>query len=144
MTSLSSPDVGLRLPARTRRIGATFPPEPHRVEHMRRLAAAHLSQIGGIEPDDVRTVQLLVSELVTNAIQHGCPGGEEDRIGFSLAWTPPGTVRIEVDDHSEGLPAVRTSGPGEEGGRGLFLVAAFADRWGRAGTRTWCTLGVAD
>ncbi|MFF7021370.1 ATP-binding protein [Streptomyces klenkii] len=144
MTPLSVRNAGLRPPARTSRIGATFPPEAKRVEHMRRLAAAHLNQVGGIEPDDIRTVQLLVSELVTNAIQHGRPESDVECIDFSLTWSPSGTVRIEVDDHSEGQPTKRAPGPDEEGGRGLLLVDAFSDQWGRTGTRTWCTLGVAE
>ncbi|MFF4701129.1 ATP-binding protein [Streptomyces chattanoogensis] len=118
------------------RMAVSFPPDERRVEHMRRLAAAHLNRFGRIDPEVVHAVQLLVSEIVTNAIQHG-KGADVD---FYLTCDPSSEVRIEVDDHSPGAAEVQTPGPNDETGRGLLLVAAFASDWGRTGTRTWCTV----
>lgn len=118
----------------------SFPPDPRRVEHMRRLTAAHLKLIGRIAPDKIQTVQLLVSELVTNAIQHG---DQRTDVDLSLTCASPSEVRIEVDDHTSGQPQIQRPGPNDERGRGMLLVAAFAKDWGRADTRTWCTVEVA-
>lgn len=70
--------------------------------------------------------ELLVSELVTNALVHG--GG-----GASLAVTvAPGGVRVEVADDlpDELQPVVRPTSASATGGRGLALVEALATAWG--------------
>ncbi|RDG34590.1 ATP-binding protein [Streptomyces corynorhini] len=115
----------------------SFKPHARRVEHTRRMAGALLRQ-DDVAREAVETVQLLVSEIVTNAVVHG----NGDRVRFSLAYDPCGTVRIEVDDRSPARVAVRHPDPDEESGRGMFLVDALARDWGRRGTRTWCTVSV--
>ncbi len=55
-----------------------------------------------------------------------------------------GTVlRVEVHDSGPGMP--RIADRADEGGRGLLLVAAFADRWGvdgrNPGKAVWCEFG---
>ncbi|MDQ8701913.1 ATP-binding protein [Streptomyces sp. LHD-70] len=85
-------------------------------------------------------IALCVSELATNALLHGVPPGR----GYLLRIDrrPDRTVRIEVHDSGDG--EVRTPGaePDAEGGRGLQLVAALADRWGVGervpGKVVWC------
>ncbi len=48
-------------------------------------------------------------------------------------------VRVEVSDGGGGQPVVREPGAGEEGGRGLMIVEAVAERWGvRRGERDTC------
>ncbi|MGW2340511.1 ATP-binding protein [Streptomyces sp. NPDC001661] len=74
---------------------------------------------------------LLVSEMTTNALLHT----ESDQVLCGLTLTgDERSLRIEL--HDEGLTPVRPpehrAGPGEEGGRGLFLVQQLADRWGSA------------
>ncbi|MFJ2557323.1 MULTISPECIES: ATP-binding protein [unclassified Streptomyces] len=117
------------------RLSLTFRAHPHRVAHMRRIAGTVLRQddIGG---DAVATVQLLVSEIVTNAVVHG----KAERVRFSLSYDRNGIVLIEVDDHSPAPVAVRLPGPDEESGRGMFLVSELARAWGRRGSCTWCTV----
>lgn len=69
------------------------------------------------------TTELILSELVTNAIRYG---------------SPPVKVRLlhgrclicEVSDGSGTSPRLRRAATTDEGGRGLFLVAQFAQRWG--------------
>lgn len=70
-------------------------------------------------------VSLCVSELATNALLHGAPPGR----GFLLRVRYDGdVVRVEVHDSGPGEP--RVADEADEGGRGLLLVAALADKWG--------------
>ncbi|MDK1475343.1 ATP-binding protein [Streptomyces sp. 549] len=86
--------------------------------------------------------ELIATELVTNAFQHG--SGAE--IGVRMTLTPT-HLRFEIDSGpgSRPRPSARAVGQLEEGGRGLLLVAGLCDAWGVSpdGSRTWCTLTVA-
>ncbi|MFJ9816450.1 SpoIIE family protein phosphatase [Streptomyces sp. NPDC101151] len=67
--------------------------------------------------------ELILSELVTNAIRYGSPP-----VGVRLL---NGRCLIcEVSDGSGTSPRLRRAATTDEGGRGLFLVAQFAQRWG--------------
>ncbi|MER6924051.1 ATP-binding SpoIIE family protein phosphatase, partial [Streptomyces spiralis] len=82
----------------------------------------------------VFTTELIVSELVTNAVRHA--GGP---IGL---WLIRGDVLVcEVTDPSSTQPRLRRARWTDEGGRGLFLVAQLSLRWGsrygRAGKTIW-------
>ncbi|MFF7468853.1 SpoIIE family protein phosphatase [Streptomyces sp. NPDC008092] len=69
------------------------------------------------------TTELIVSELVTNAIRYA-----EPPIRLRLlrdAW-----LTVEVADASSTAPRLRHARSTDEGGRGLFLVAQLAHRWG--------------
>lgn len=86
-------------------------------------------------------VQLCVSELLTNAIQHL---GEGMPVSLRVYRTP-GVTNVEVTDPDPYSRLVmRDAGPEDESGRGLLLVTAFALRWGveqRFGCKTvWCEL----
>lgn len=118
------------------RLHISFRPHPRRVEHMRRTAGTLLRQ-GGVCEEAIETVQLLVSELVTNAVVHG----RGECVRFSLSYDQTDEVLIEVDDHSPARVVVEQPGPEEEHGRGMLLVATLARTWGRRGTCTWCTVG---
>lgn len=84
---------------------------------------------------------LCVSELATNALLHGVPPGRGFRVHLCLERVD-GLIRVEPHDSGDGevRAAAGVPGPGAEGGRGLLLVAAVADRWGwGSGTRArWC------
>ncbi|KUF17452.1 hypothetical protein AT728_15720 [Streptomyces silvensis] len=72
--------------------------------------------------------QLLLSELVTNSIQHAyVPAGREIGVRVTRA---EGRLRIEVADANGEQPAPRSARAEEESGRGLALVIALAERWG--------------
>ncbi|WSV01367.1 ATP-binding protein [Streptomyces sp. NBC_01023] len=74
---------------------------------------------------------LLVSELTTNAVVHT----DSARVLCGLMLTgDERRLRIELhdDDRTPVRPPEHLAGPGEEGGRGLFLVQQLADRWGSA------------
>ncbi|MFF9410683.1 SpoIIE family protein phosphatase [Streptomyces anandii] len=68
-------------------------------------------------------MELVLSELLTNAIRYGAP---PVRVRLLLGRT----VVCEVSDGSNTSPRLRRAATTDEGGRGLFLVSQFADRWG--------------
>lgn len=68
--------------------------------------------------------ELLVSELVTNAIRYG-----EPPIQLRLIHENS-TLICEVSDTSSTAPHMRRARTFDEGGRGLLLVAQLAQRWG--------------
>jgi serine/threonine-protein kinase RsbW len=78
-----------------------------------------------LQPDQLDTARLLVSELVTNAVLHG-----EGEITVR-AWRQPGLLRVEVRDQGEGF-AHRGRRPDASmtGGWGLHMVSMQSSRWG--------------
>lgn len=87
----------------------------------------------------VDDAELLVSELVTNAVKHS--SGD---IGLSVSCDDD-YLHIEVRDKSRiGIPEVHVVGPTDETGRGLALVEHIATRWGwtkgRSGKVVWIDL----
>ncbi len=107
------------------------------VGRLRRIGAAMVARWG--YPGLVESAELLISELVTNALRYGA----DEAIAFKLVLVADAFV-IEVDDGSPGRPQVRAAGPDDESGRGMLLVSAVADEWGVSpdGTRTWCVLKI--
>ncbi|MDH6137691.1 anti-sigma regulatory factor (Ser/Thr protein kinase) [Kitasatospora sp. MAA4] len=72
--------------------------------------------------------QLVLSELVTNAVLHA-------RVPGRLIWTSfavnADRLRLEVHDaSSDRRPVLATATEEDESGRGLFLVKALSRRWG--------------
>ncbi|GGY14754.1 PAS domain S-box protein [Streptomyces anandii] len=82
--------------------------------------------------------QLLLSEILTNAVQHA-----QGPIALRLCRTAT-DLTVEVGDRSPHLPQPRVAAEDEESGRGLFLVRALAGSWGvrptDEGKTTWFTL----
>ncbi|MEU2714221.1 SpoIIE family protein phosphatase [Streptomyces sp. NPDC007205] len=76
----------------------------------------------GLE-DQAFATELIISELLTNAIRYGAP---PVRVRMLLGR---GLV-CEVSDGSNTSPRLRRAATTDEGGRGLFLVSQFADGWG--------------
>ncbi|MBD0689437.1 ATP-binding protein [Streptomyces sp. CBMA123] len=75
------------------------------------------------------TGELLLSELVTNAVQHA--RAPRDRLIFVRLQLPsPTTLRIEVHDADSEKPSLRTASTTSETGRGLLLVRELASEWG--------------
>ncbi|MFF8786334.1 ATP-binding protein [Streptomyces sp. NPDC015125] len=66
------------------------------------------------------TTELIVSELVTNAIRYA--GG-----AVQLRLIPDPTLVCEVSDTGHASPHLRHAATDDEGGRGLFLIARMAD-----------------
>ncbi|MCK7622636.1 SpoIIE family protein phosphatase [Streptomyces sp. RS10V-4] len=74
-------------------------------------------------PDLTFTTELVVSELVTNAIRYG---SGPIRLRLILEHT----LICEVCDGSSTSPYLRHPRTTDEGGRGLFLISQFTHRWG--------------
>jgi anti-sigma regulatory factor (Ser/Thr protein kinase) len=94
-------------------------------------AVAHEWGLSGLAD----TAELLVSELVTNAIQ----ASERLRIRADMAIVPVVrlwlasdrlSIVIRVWDRSGEMPVRRYAGPDEVGGRGLLLVETLGKDWG--------------
>ncbi|WP_328619873.1 SpoIIE family protein phosphatase [Streptomyces sp. NBC_00354] len=121
-----SDDIALLI-ADTRRLEAEriaeweVPADPAAVSRVRNAGSAQLAAWG--LGDIAFTAELILSELITNAIRYG---------------TAPIRVRLlrdrnlicEVSDGSSTSPHLRYAATTDEGGRGLFLVAQYAERWG--------------
>ncbi|WP_037603473.1 SpoIIE family protein phosphatase [Streptacidiphilus rugosus] len=71
----------------------------------------------------VFTTELLLSELVTNAIRYGRPP-------ITVRMIRAGSLTCEVSDGSSSQPRMRRARVTDEGGRGLYLVAQLTSRWG--------------
>ncbi|MFE6129063.1 SpoIIE family protein phosphatase [Streptomyces sp. NPDC056437] len=119
-------DITLLL-ARTRALGPDqvasweFPADPSLVSHARALVRAQLTQ-WGLEHLTAST-ELIVSELVTNAVRH-TSGPIRLRLIRHQALT------CEVHDTGGSSPRLHRATPTDETGRGLFLVDQLSRRWG--------------
>nr|WP_232247691.1 SpoIIE family protein phosphatase [Kitasatospora azatica] len=119
-------DVALLL-VRTRALGADqvatweLPPDPAQVAAARQNATEQLA-VWGLE-DAAFTTELVVSELVTNAIRYG-------HTPIQLRLIRDRTLICEVSDGSSTSPHLRRAHIYDEGGRGLLLVAQLTQRWG--------------
>ncbi|MFJ8145509.1 ATP-binding protein [Streptomyces sp. NPDC096048] len=83
----------------------------------------------GINEDVLDTAELVLSELVTNALRVPVPSDRQVGVRIARSLTD-GVLRLEVSDAGAGRPEVRAPGDDEIGGRGLLLVEALAHRWG--------------
>ncbi|MEU6083430.1 ATP-binding protein [Streptomyces sp. NPDC047108] len=100
----------------------TLTSERSSVREARATIRLHLDACGLTPYSDI--TELLVSELVTNAL---CHGSGAIRLSLSIR---PRTLHCEVRDGSPRIPGVRTARHDEESGRGLFLVQELAHEWG--------------
>ena len=129
-------DVALLL-ARTRALDAgqvatwDLPPDPSMVAQARRDASAQL-EAWGLE-QAVFTTELVVSELITNAIRHA-------KAPIQLRLIHDRTLICEVSDGSGTAPHLRRARTFDEGGRGLLLVAQLTQSWGTRQTGTGKTI----
>ncbi|MFI6935251.1 SpoIIE family protein phosphatase [Streptomyces sp. NPDC050287] len=129
-------DVALLL-ARTRALGgdrvATWDvtPDPAHVAATRQAATEQLTAWGLDEAAFV--TELVVSELVTNAIRYGEPP-------IQLRLIRDQTLICEVSDGSSTSPHLRRAHAFDEGGRGLLLVAQLTQRWGSRQTGSGKTI----
>lgn len=96
----------------------------------------------GDTADLLDVVNLLVTELVTNAVIHAASEAE-----VAVVLTPA-ALRVEVSDASERLPEAKDADDWDTSGRGVSLVDTLAERWGidtRPGGKTiWFELARPD
>ncbi|WP_442819370.1 SpoIIE family protein phosphatase [Streptomyces sp. NBC_01236] len=96
-------------------------PEDAAPGRARRLARRALSRWGLEDMTD--SVELLVSEVVTNAVRYASRP-------VTLRLLRTDVLRCEVGDDVPQLPRLRQARATDEGGRGLYLVNKLARRWG--------------
>ncbi|MFG2790110.1 SpoIIE family protein phosphatase [Streptomyces sp. NPDC048419] len=119
-------DIALLL-ARTHILGEDHvaswdvPVDPSAVADVRAQATRQVEAWG--LGDLAMTTELVVSELVTNAIRYAEPP-------IRLRLLRDARLTCEVADASGTAPRLRHARSMDEGGRGLFLVAQLTDRWG--------------
>ncbi|MFC3351383.1 SpoIIE family protein phosphatase [Streptomyces echinoruber] len=110
-------------------------PEDSAPAKARRLARRALARWGLEELSD--SVELLVSEVVTNAVRYASRP-------VTLRLLRTDVLRCEVGDDVPQLPRLRQARATDEGGRGLYLVNRLARRWGAtrlsAGKVVWFEL----
>lgn len=88
--------------------------------------------------ETVEAAELMTSELATNSVRHA-------HSDFELAiHCSRDEIRVEVSDHGQGQPVLRSPTPREQSGRGLRIVQEFSDAWGTVpstnGKLVWFTL----
>ncbi|MET7541531.1 SpoIIE family protein phosphatase [Streptomyces sp. NPDC005507] len=124
-------DIALLL-TRTHSLGADHvvswdvPVDPAAVADVRARATRQVAAWGLGEL--AMTTELIVSELVTNAIRYAEPP-------IRLRLLRDARLSCEVADGSSTAPRLRHARSTDEGGRGLFLVAQLAHRWGARYTK---------
>ncbi|WP_035803782.1 SpoIIE family protein phosphatase [Kitasatospora mediocidica] len=145
MQPVAGTDDAALLLARTRALDpehvadCVIEPDTSQVAGARRFAAERLRAWGLEEAEFV--TELVVSELVTNAIKYGEPP-------IRLRLIRDTELICEVSDASDTSPHLRRARDVDEGGRGLMLVAQLTQAWGTRhstnGKTIWCaqTLGL--
>jgi anti-sigma regulatory factor (Ser/Thr protein kinase) len=127
--------------------GATYDVSRTLVARPEAAADARRLLVGLALPELTReNLALLVTELVTNAVQHaGLAASDPVRVRVN---NRPGGVRLAVHDGGTGftLAALDDHDPLLAGGRGLSIVAALSDAWGvdcgPSGCTVWCDVDV--
>ncbi|MET7859385.1 SpoIIE family protein phosphatase [Streptomyces sp. NPDC005318] len=136
LTEQPADDVALLI-ARTRALDCghvavwDLPADPAIVAEARSLTTAQLHAWGLDEL--VYVTELVVSELVTNAIRYASAP-------LQLRLIKERTLICEVSDASSTAPHLRRARIFDEGGRGLMLVAQLTERWGMRHTGTGKTI----
>ena len=105
-----------------------------------RRARGWLSSLaaGLVDPSRQSDLELVITEIVTNAVRHGAQEGR-----LLLAATPkPEFLCVQVTDQGAGLvPRPGAMASDENGGFGLFIVERLTRRWGvtreNRHTRVW-------
>ncbi|RAG84959.1 histidine kinase [Streptacidiphilus pinicola] len=97
------------------------PSDPAAVGPVRNACVKQLAE-WGLEEISFNT-ELILSELITNAIRYGAPP-------VRVRLLRDTSLVCEVSDGSSTAPHLRWAATTDEGGRGIFLVAQLAHRWG--------------
>ncbi|MCU0307614.1 MAG: ATP-binding protein [Thermoleophilia bacterium] len=106
-------------------------------------ARAVVARVVAPDRESRRDLDLVVTELVANAVMHG--RGRTLRL---RVWADAVRARVEVENRRWTLrPRVRLRTATRPAGRGLLLVSAVADRWGvgpdtRGRARVWAEVAL--
>ncbi|GHF21380.1 hypothetical protein GCM10014715_89400 [Streptomyces spiralis] len=121
-------DERLMLLARTRRLPADRVltrelPDGPEAGPLARAATRRRLEHWRLEGDIASTAELVVSELVGNAVRYGTPP-------LSLRLIFDRVLTCEVSDAATSAPHVRHARTADETGRGLFIITSLAPNWG--------------
>lgn len=124
-------------PQTSRAFDLAFASAPALVRQARRTTREFL-RLWNVNGELAENIVLAVSELVTNAIEHGT--GD---VGLRIQY-PDGELQIEVTDDNPTPATLRPADDEDLSGRGLFLIAVLAREWGVSddGKTTWCVFRV--
>ncbi|MER7682861.1 SpoIIE family protein phosphatase [Streptomyces sp. NPDC096934] len=100
----------------------SLPADP-RAAPIARAATRDQLKAWGLDEETAFTAELIVSEFVGNAIRYGAPP-------LRLRLVLGHTLTCEVSDAAPSAPHVRHARTVDENGRGLFIIASLAERWG--------------
>ena len=85
----------------------------------------------GLDPDELEGLKVAVSEAFSNAVCHGSPLGDRNRVGFRCTSTEE-RLEIEITDEGGGFRPTQIQLPTYEewktSGRGLFLMQHLVDQ----------------
>ncbi|MEU9750700.1 SpoIIE family protein phosphatase [Streptomyces niveus] len=111
-----------------------LPSEDRAASDARRITRRWLTQRPGPpSADALDSAELLVSELVTNAVRYGTPP-------IMLRLILDRSLTIEVTDSGATTPNLRHARVTDEGGRGLFIVSRLTEKWGTRQSSTGKTI----
>ncbi|MFD3524554.1 ATP-binding protein [Streptomyces sp. NPDC058653] len=124
-------------PLASRSFEVAVAPDRVRVAQMRRITVA-VMRLWDVPAPLSEDVQLAVSELVANAVEHG-----HGSVGLRVRHAGS-ELSVEVTDENPAPARLRTAEEDDVCGRGLFLVAVLSSRWGVSddGMTTWCTFNL--
>jgi anti-sigma regulatory factor (Ser/Thr protein kinase) len=88
-----------------------------------RAAARRQLEAWGMDEETAFTTELIVSELVGNAVRYGAPP-------LQLRLVLERMLTCEVSDTAASAPQVKHARTIDETGRGLFIIASVAEQWG--------------
>ncbi|MDQ0846058.1 ATP-binding protein [Streptomyces sp. V1I6] len=163
MNGAITPHVAPAQPAApSREFSMQFTSTPRGARLARRLVSHRLDEWGyPYDSTPNEAITLIAAEFTANAVRHGHVPGRDFHLRLTASPgpsptptpvpSPSATLRIEVaDTRTERRPAQEVAGDPpplhEESGRGLYLVARLADRWGVAtrvaapGKQVWAEL----
>jgi len=120
---------------RGRRHASVFNSSAHSVAGARRWAR----MVTGLPRSEAYTLELVVSELVTNAIEHTATGSPGGSFTIGITFLDASRIRVAVTDSGPQLdgepqyPNWFGACPDDDHGRGLPLVKALSRRTGVLG-----------
>jgi anti-sigma regulatory factor (Ser/Thr protein kinase) len=107
----------------------SLPPRPESVKFARDFTRVTLRSWGLTAVSD--DAELVVSELVTNALRHAVRGPDSDKPAITLRLLAQAPyLMCMVSDPSREIPLRRESGPDDPTGRGLQVIESCSSQWG--------------
>ncbi len=100
---------------------------PNYLARLRRIIGC-VADCAGMDSREIHDAKLVLTEACSNAIRHGSPHGDSDRVSILIS-SDPGTVVAEIIDRGDGFDPSETvdRATRKDGGLGIPLMRALAD-----------------